>query len=64
VNDRDRSDYLGGPYGDCADCGQATDSSLCEECRDRRDAHTDALELRMMVKAVLRSDLTKVKDVA
>lgn len=64
MNDRDLSDYLGGPYSDCVDCGQACEGGLCEECCDQRDAHTDALELRLMVKAVLRSDLTKVKDVA
>lgn len=60
MNDRDLSDYLGGPYGDCADCGQATDSSLCEECRDRRDAHTDALEIRMAkagLPAIVRKDV-------
>lgn len=64
MNDRDLSDYLGGPYGDCVECGQATDSTLCDECADRRDAHTDALEVRLMVKAALRADWTKVRDVA
>lgn len=60
MNDRDLSDYLGGPYQDCGDCGQATDSALCDECRDRRDAHTDALELRMLkagLPAIVRKDV-------
>lgn len=57
----------------CRDCGleylSAPDQigTLCEECCADRDAHTDALEVRLMVKmvkAVLRSDLSKVKDVA
>jgi hypothetical protein len=68
MNDRDLSDYLQGPYGDCVDCGRACEGGLCDECGDQRDAHTDALEaaylLTRMAKAVLRSDLTKVKEVA
>lgn len=47
MNDRDLSDYLNGPYGDCVDCGQACEGGLCEACADQRDAHTDALERRM-----------------
>ncbi len=63
-SDQDYSDWLGGPYGECLDCQKWCDSDLCEECADQRDAHTDILELRSMVKAFLRADLTKIKDVA
>jgi hypothetical protein len=61
VNDRDLSDYLSGPYGDCTDCGRVCEGGLCDECCDRRDAHTDALEVRM-AKADL--PLSRRRDVA
>ncbi len=62
----------GGP-ATCTDCGVGFTNrpeeigALCEECCADRDAHTDALEVRLMVtmvKAMLRSDLTRVKEVA
>jgi hypothetical protein len=58
------------PTATCGDCradfvkGYHDVGSLCNACSDQRDAHTDALELRQMVKAVLRADWTRVKDVA
>lgn len=62
----------GGPRcnATCPDCGEPCwigrddTGSLCDACCDRRDAHSSALELRLMVAAVLRADLTKVRDVA
>jgi anti-sigma factor ChrR (cupin superfamily) len=57
-NDRDRADYLGGPYASCADCGRATDSTLCDECADTRDAHTSTSQLRM-AQAVLPDNRRK-----
>lgn len=53
-SDLDHSDYLNGPYPECADCGAPTDALFCEACSDARDAHTTALELRM-AKATLRT---------
>lgn len=68
MSDLDRSDYLNGPYAlvTCTDCDGLVDGTglLCDECLDRRDAHTDALEIRLMVKAALRADWTKIREVA
>ncbi len=63
-SDQDYSDELNGPYGSCTDCGRATDDAFCEECGDKRDAHTTLHELKAMAKAVLRIDHTTIKDVA
>jgi len=63
MSDADHHDYLNGPYGTCEDCGRFTDDAFCEECGDKRDAHTSALEVRAMATAVLRST-RPIKDVA
>ena len=77
-SDMDYADWLGGPYpqpnASCADCGAAfvkgreDIGSLCDACCDARDAHTSALEaihgIQRIAKAVLATDLSKVKDVA
>ena len=63
-SDADYRDDREGPYRDCEDCGRATDSHLCDACADRRDAHTDLMELKSMAKAVLRIDPATIKDVA
>ena len=58
------------PNATCTDCGVAYSkaemdpTTWCDACSDRRDAHTDLLEIRLMAKAVLRSDRSKVKEVA
>ena len=55
---------------DCSDCGvsysKATDdpTTWCDSCSNLRDRWAEALELRTMLKAALRADLTKVKDIA
>jgi hypothetical protein len=58
------------PNASCTDCGvdyakaDADPTTWCDPCSDRRDAHTTAMEIRFMAKAVLRSDLAHVKEVA
>lgn len=57
MSDHDHRDWLGGPYSretvTCTDCGLVftnrpdESGALCEECAADRDAHTDALEIRM-----------------
>lgn len=55
---------------DCADCGTGFwkgeyDSCVwCGPCAQRRDDWATAQEIRHMAKAMLRVDLSKVKDVA
>ncbi len=57
------------PNAVCADCGveyakaEHDRTPFCDDCSDRRDAYTSALEVRLMAKAVLRSD-RPIKDVA
>lgn len=73
VSDRDYDDVNQGedlePNATCTDCGvdyskaDGDPTTWCDACSDQRDAHTDALEMRM-AKADLRADLTKVKEVA
>ncbi len=69
-SDADAADYFHGPYVTitCSDCGSDfvgdQTTTICEACWDRRELHADALEIRWMLKALLRSDLTKIKDVA
>jgi hypothetical protein len=54
----------------CTDCGADYVKALidpttwCDSCSDRRDRWVTAQEIRTMVTAVLRVDLTTVKDVA
>lgn len=54
----------------CQDCqasySKAEDdpSGCCDSCSDKRDRWATALEIKLMAKAVLRTDLTRVKDVA
>ena len=58
------------PNASCSDCGVeyskaiADQTTTCDRCSDRRDAWVTAQEIRTMAKAVLRIDLTNVKDVA
>lgn len=62
------------PNATCEDCFQpyytafAATATRCDDCWDRRDAHTSALEeaylLKRMAKAILTADLTKVREVA
>ncbi len=53
----------------CADCGvdyakaEHDRTNFCDDCSNRRDAHTSALEVRMLAQAVLRS-ARPIKDVA
>jgi len=69
-SDQDAADYFAGPYVTerCTDCDQdfVSDQTtrICEPCWDKRELHTSALEIRWMLKALLRADLTHVKDVA
>jgi len=54
----------------CSDCGQdywkasEDPTTWCDACSNKRDAWAEALEIRLMLKAVLQTDLTTVKDVA
>lgn len=54
----------------CADCGvdyaKATDdpTTWCDPCSDKRDRWAEALEIRLMLKAVLKGDLTQIKEIA
>jgi hypothetical protein len=54
----------------CTDCGVPygreydSPNGLCAECDDRREAWATAQQLKRMAKAVLKVDLTKVKEVA
>jgi hypothetical protein len=54
----------------CTDCGidysklEGDPGSWCDGCSDRRDEWTSAQEIRVMAKAVLSADLSKIKDVA
>lgn len=69
-SDQDAADYFAGPYvtDHCTDCGRAFVSDqttrICEPCWEKRELHTSALEIRFMLKALLRSDLTTIKEVA
>lgn len=74
-SDVDAYEWLNGadelqPNATCQDCGiaysKAEDdpSGCCDSCSDKRDRWATALELKLMAKAVLRTDLTQVKDVA
>lgn len=69
-SDADVADYFAGPYvtAVCMDCGgdfvSDQTTQRCEPCWERREAHTTALEIRFMLKAVLRSDLTQIREVA
>lgn len=55
----------------CADCGLGfyrspldTYRCFCGPCAEKRDAWTTAQELKTMAKAVLQTDLMKIKDIA
>ncbi len=70
ASDEDYRDTIAGPYVtiECTDCnrpfvGDQT-TRICEACWERRELHTSALEVRFMLKALLRSDLTHIKEVA
>lgn len=69
-SDQDAADYFAGPYvtAVCTDCGgdfvSDQTTRICEPCWDTRERHTSALEIRFMLKALLRSDLTKIREVA
>ncbi len=69
-SDQDYSDTVAGPYVTerCSDCDRdfVSDQTtrICEECWEKRELHTSALEVRFMLKALLRSDLTNIKEVA
>jgi hypothetical protein len=58
------------PNAECSDCGiaygKADDdpTTWCDACSDRRDTWAAAFEIRVMAKAFLRADLSKVRDVA
>lgn len=67
------ADYLDADVhqnAECHDCGQPYargefDRTVwCDPCSDRRDRWATAQEVRQMLKAVLSTDLSKVKDVA
>lgn len=74
-SDLDHAEWLNGPdvprlNATCRDCGAdfgRADHDLgeyCDPCSDQRDAHTTATEIRLMAKAVLRADLTTIKEIA
>lgn len=69
-DDRDAYDDSLQLNAQCQDCGidysKAEDdpSGCCDSCSDTRDRWATALELRVLAKAVLRTDLTRVKEVA
>jgi hypothetical protein len=66
------ADYLDGDpvNAECSDCGvgfwrEPLDGCVwCGECADRRDRWATAQDVRLMLKAVLAVDLSKVRDVA
>jgi hypothetical protein len=68
--DRDALDADVQMNASCTDCGvdyakaENDLSTWCDACSDRRDAWATALEIRFMAKAVLKADVTTVKDVA
>jgi len=53
----------------CHDCGvdysrgEHDPTVWCDECSDRRDRWATAQEIKMMAKAALRVDLTKVSGI-
>jgi hypothetical protein len=57
------------PNATCTDCGIAygkadhDPTTWCDACSDHRDAHTDALEIRL-AKATLPAAVTERTDVA
>ncbi len=69
-SDQDAADYFAGPYVTerCQDCDRdfVSDQTtrICEPCWEKRELHTSALEVRFMLKALLRSDLSNIKEVA
>jgi len=69
-DDRDAYDDTLQPNAECQDCSapfsKAEDDPgvWCDFCSDKRDRWATALELRTMAKAVLRTDLTRVREVA
>lgn len=65
------ADYLDGDdNARCADCGAGFYRSAwdrchwCSACADTRDRWAEAQAMRSILKAVLKVDLSKVKDVA
>ncbi len=58
------------PNASCSDCGaeyskaDADPTTWCDPCSNRRDAWAALTEIRLMAKAVLRADLTTIKEVA
>lgn len=58
------------PNAICSDCGadysrdELDATPWCDACSNKRDAWATAQDLKRMAKAVLATDLTKVRDIA